>query len=147
MTTKTHALTLTRDFAAPQSLVWQAWTSPEHFVRWWGPSGVTSADAEIDLRPGGTWQAVMHSMSGCDFASHGTFLEVSPESRLVTTFTWEWEPEAAMELTIELETMADVTRMTFTHRGLGSADDRDGHHFGWVESFDKLARSLTPVRV
>ena len=141
-----HDLTMIRDFAAPQTMVWQAWTDPAHFARWWGPSGVTSADAEIDLRPGGSWRAVMHSVSGSDFASHGTFQVVEPESRLVTTFTWEWDAGTEMELTVELETLADVTRMTFTHRGLGSVEDRDGHHFGWVESFDKLARMLTPHR-
>ena len=88
----------------------------------------------------------MHSVSGSDFASHGTFQVVEPESRLVTTFTWEWDAGTEMELTVELETLADVSRMTFTHRGLGSVEDRDGHHFGWVESFDKLAPMLTPHR-
>jgi hypothetical protein len=28
---------ITRVIDAPRELVFEAWTEPEHFVRWWGP--------------------------------------------------------------------------------------------------------------
>jgi uncharacterized protein YndB with AHSA1/START domain len=28
---------VTRIFNAPRKLVWNAWTNPEHLMRWWGP--------------------------------------------------------------------------------------------------------------
>jgi hypothetical protein len=30
-------LLITRVIDAPRQLVFEAWTEPEHFVRWWGP--------------------------------------------------------------------------------------------------------------
>jgi Activator of Hsp90 ATPase homolog 1-like protein len=30
-------LILTRIFGAPRSLVFRAWTDPQHMARWWGP--------------------------------------------------------------------------------------------------------------
>jgi DNA-binding transcriptional ArsR family regulator len=30
--------------------VFEAWTEPEHFVRWWGPKGYTTPFCTIDLR-------------------------------------------------------------------------------------------------
>jgi uncharacterized protein YndB with AHSA1/START domain len=49
-------LVITRVFDAPRELLFEAWTEPEHFVRWWGPKGYTTPYCTIDLRPGG----VMH---------------------------------------------------------------------------------------
>lgn len=43
---------LERDFAAPVALVWQAWTDPALFARWYGPGAETTV-VNCDLRPGG----------------------------------------------------------------------------------------------
>lgn len=43
---------LDRDFSAPPALVWQAWTDPALFARWYGPGADTKVLA-CDLRPGG----------------------------------------------------------------------------------------------
>ena len=49
----THAIILTRMFAAPREQVFEAWTRPEHVTCWWDPAGDPLAECEIDLRPGG----------------------------------------------------------------------------------------------
>jgi len=42
---------MTRDFAAPRRLVFEAWTSPMHLPHWLlGPSGWTMPVCEVDLR-------------------------------------------------------------------------------------------------
>jgi Activator of Hsp90 ATPase homolog 1-like protein len=46
-------LVITRIVDAPRSLVFKAWTEPEHFVRWWGPNGFTTPFCKMDVRPGG----------------------------------------------------------------------------------------------
>jgi uncharacterized protein YndB with AHSA1/START domain len=39
---------------APRTLVWDAWTKPEHLTHWMlGPDGWTMPVCEVDLRPGG----------------------------------------------------------------------------------------------
>ena len=45
-------VTITRIFDAPRSLVFRAWTSPEHLKRWWGPHGFTVLSCEMDFRVG-----------------------------------------------------------------------------------------------
>ena len=33
-------LTIKKTFNAPVELVWEAWTQPEHLVKWWAPRGM-----------------------------------------------------------------------------------------------------------
>jgi len=49
-----RVLVITRFFDAPRTLVFQAWTEPEHLMRWWIPNGFTMPFCELDLRPGRT---------------------------------------------------------------------------------------------
>ena len=44
---------ITRSFEAPIDLVWEAITTPQHLLRWWGPSWCPLVACEVDLRPGG----------------------------------------------------------------------------------------------
>jgi uncharacterized protein YndB with AHSA1/START domain len=41
-------LVVTRVFDAPRSLVFKAWTQPEHLARWWGPQGFVNVAWEMD---------------------------------------------------------------------------------------------------
>jgi len=38
---KEREVVITRVLEAPRRLVFEAWTKPEHLVRWWGPRGFT----------------------------------------------------------------------------------------------------------
>ena len=46
---------ISRVLDAPRSLVYQAFTDPDHFVAWWGPIGnsLPRDEVEFDVRPGG----------------------------------------------------------------------------------------------
>ena len=50
------SLVLTRVFAAPRRLVFEAWTKKEHLDQWSAPRGFTIPFSEGDLRPGGAWK-------------------------------------------------------------------------------------------
>src|SRR3954454_9060039 len=54
-TTTAPQLALTRIFDAPRALVYRAFTDPDHFGAWWGPTGnsVPRDGLEFDVRPGG----------------------------------------------------------------------------------------------
>jgi uncharacterized protein YndB with AHSA1/START domain len=54
-TTTAPQLALSRTFDAPRTLVYQAFTDPDHFAAWWGPIGNSLPRDEIDfdVRPGG----------------------------------------------------------------------------------------------
>jgi uncharacterized protein YndB with AHSA1/START domain len=60
-------LILTRILGARRSLVFRAWTDPQHLARWWGPRGFTTTTHSMDVRPGGEWRFVMHGPDGTDY--------------------------------------------------------------------------------
>ena len=79
-------LVVTRTVNAPARLVFEAWTKAELFRRWWVPKsfGLTLLSCEMDVRVGGQYRLVFpHEDSSMEF--FGTYLEVTPHSRLVWT--------------------------------------------------------------
>jgi uncharacterized protein YndB with AHSA1/START domain len=77
-------LVVTRTVNAPARLVFEAWTKAELFRRWWVPKsfGVSLLSCEMDVRVGGQYRLVFpHEDSTMEF--FGTYLEVTPHSRLV----------------------------------------------------------------
>jgi uncharacterized protein YndB with AHSA1/START domain len=140
--------TITREFAAPRELVFQAWTDPEHLTRWYGPRGCSTPRDSIaaDVRPGGTWRATMIvDATGQEFPTGGFYLEVRAPERLV--FTWR-EPggDAESVITIELADLGDGrTEMTFHQVGFTTEETRRGVHEGWTSAFERLAEHVTDV--
>ena len=53
-------LVVTRTFNGPARIVFEAWTKPDLFKRWWVPksSGMTMLSCEMDIRTGGTYRLV-----------------------------------------------------------------------------------------
>jgi uncharacterized protein YndB with AHSA1/START domain len=74
---------VTRSFDAPARLVFEAWSKPELFKRWWVPAstGMTLSSCEMDVRTGGRYR--LGFGGGMDF--FGRYLEVTPPSRIVWT--------------------------------------------------------------
>ena len=93
---------ISRIIDAPRRLVWEAWTNPKHVPHWmFGPEGWTMPVCEIDLRPGGRWHFVWRKTNGSEMAMSGTYKEVVPPERLVSTERWgpEW-PETINTLVL-----------------------------------------------
>ena len=53
-TVEGKTLTLERTFSAPRQKVWDAFTKPELFVKWWGPRGWVTEVKEFNFTEGGT---------------------------------------------------------------------------------------------
>ncbi|MEX0741712.1 MAG: SRPBCC domain-containing protein, partial [Phycisphaeraceae bacterium] len=150
-----------RVFDAPRELVWQAWTDPEMFTKWWGPKGYTTPHCEIDLRVGGKVLNCMRSPEGQDYWSTGVYREIVPPERIVCTDSFADEkgnvvpathygmgPDVPLEMlvTVTFEDLGGKTRMTLRHEGLPAGEMSDGAGVGWNESFDKLAEVLAKAR-
>ena len=131
-------LLITRLFDAPPSLVFKAWTQPEHLVRWLGPTGFSASEVRIDLRPGGTWSAVITSADGKSHGMTGIYREIAPPERLVFSFAWDEEDAQQMLIALTFREHGGKTEMTFRQTGLRSVESRDSHRGGWNECFDKL---------
>jgi uncharacterized protein YndB with AHSA1/START domain len=79
-------LVVTRTVNAPARLVFEAWTRAELFRQWWVPKsyGLNLLSCELDARVGGQYRLVFRTEdSTMEF--FGTYLEVTPHSRLVWT--------------------------------------------------------------
>jgi uncharacterized protein YndB with AHSA1/START domain len=78
---------VTRAFAAPARLVFEAWSNPELFRKWWVPRslGMTLRSCEMDVRTGGKYRLVFGDDPANTMAFFGTYLEVVPGSRIVWT--------------------------------------------------------------
>ena len=80
-----RVLAIERIFDAPPSLVFKAWTDPQHLVHWYGPRGFTLPSCKLDLRPGGAWRSCMLSPEGREHWVRGVFREIVEPERLVFT--------------------------------------------------------------
>jgi len=84
--TSERELVVRRTVNGPARLVFEAWTRPELFRRWWVPAsfGLTLLSCEMDVRVGGQYRLVFEH-GGSTMAFFGTYREVVPASRLVWT--------------------------------------------------------------
>ena len=155
-TNSKEAVTIERIFEAPIDLIWQMWTQPEHFKKWYGPQGFTVPVAEMDVRVGGKHLFCMVSPDGSmKMWSTGEYTEVVPNERLVYTDSMADEngnvvSPAAMgmpagyptttKVTVHLEDLGGRTKMVMTHAGVpaGAGD-------GWGQAFAKLADHIKTV--
>ena len=155
--TAADEVVITRIFDAPRELVWQAWTEPEHLMRWWGPKGFTSPTCKMDFRVGGKYIYCMRSPEGQEFWSTGTYREIVPPERLVVTDSFADKdgnvvPASSyglgddfpleLQVTVILEEYQGKTKMTLRHVGLPAGEIREMTKAGWNESIDKLGESL-----
>ena len=76
-------IVVTRVLNAPRELVFDAWTKEEHLTKWWGPQGFTLSFQKFEMKPGGTWQFVMHGPDGVDYPNTNVFVEVAKPERIV----------------------------------------------------------------
>jgi len=75
-----------RTINGPARIVFEAWTNPDLFRRWWVPKSfpITLVGCELDVRVGGSYKLVFgHGDESSAF--FGRYLEVVPASRLVWT--------------------------------------------------------------
>lgn len=104
-----------RAFSAPRRLVYEAMSNPKHLPKWMtGPEGWTMPVCEMDLRVGGKWRFVYRMASGQEMTLQGSYREIVPQERMVSTESWgpDWpETVNTMELT---DAQQGVTIVTLT---------------------------------
>jgi len=103
---------MTREFAAPARLVWQAYTTPELVAQWWGGKRGNVTICEIDLRVGGKWRYVMTAHGGFEVGFHGEYREIAEHERLVYTEVFEGMPDGDSEPALNLVTFHEADGRT-----------------------------------
>ena len=94
---------VTRMFDAPARLVFEAWSKPELFKKWWVPRsmGMTLRSCEMDVRTGGKYRLVFGDDPANTMAFFGRYLDVVPGRRIV--WTNEESGDAGSVTTVTLE--------------------------------------------
>jgi uncharacterized protein YndB with AHSA1/START domain len=156
-------LSITRVLDAPRALVFKAWTTPEHLMRWWGPTGFTCLSCSMDLRVGGAWRLAMRSPAGVEDRQEGVFREITEPERIVFTYTFvdfperqtsgRWSADSGRPghqtiVTVNFEDLGAKTRLTMQQAIFENNTVRDEHVRGWGEALDNLAACLvTPAAI
>lgn len=140
-------LIVTRTFKAPPRIVFEAWTRPELFRRWWAPKsyGLTILSCEIDARAGGGYRLVFgHPDSEQPMTFFGRYIEVTPHARLV--WTNDEGDEGGAVTTVTFEERGDETRVVMrdVYPSKQALDEAigSGSTGGFSETFDQLDELL-----
>jgi uncharacterized protein YndB with AHSA1/START domain len=139
----TDGFTITRTFAAPRELVFDAFTKPEHFSVWFGTAAVPVPleTLHMDVRVGGTWTAVMQLPDGTTKDWEGEYREVDRPSRLAFTLTDQIGVDAGEPVTVDLREVEGGTEMTFWQARHGFSDEEiEMVTAGYGAFFDELQR-------
>lgn len=104
-----------RVFDAPAPRVFAAWTRPELFRRWWVPASFAPklVSLEQDARTGGTYRLVFDLGDANTMAFFGTYVEVTPPSRLCWT---NEETDDGAVTTVTFDEQDGRTHVTVTER-------------------------------
>jgi uncharacterized protein YndB with AHSA1/START domain len=140
-------LVVTRTFNGPARIVFEAWTTPELFMRWWAPKsmGVPLLSCEMDVRTGGKYRLEFGQDASSSRAFFGKYIEVIPHARLV--WTNEESSDGAVT-TVTFEEMGGRTLLTF-HELYPTKDALDealvGMEDAMPEQFEQLDALLVTL--
>ena len=146
--TSERELVVTRRVNGPARLVFDAWTRPELFERWWAPSSfpISLVSCEMDVRVGGAYRlGFEHEGSTMQF--FGRYLEVSPPSRLA--WTNDEGDAGATVTTVTFEERDGTTRVTvrdlYASKEALDAAIASGSTAGMPESLEQLDELLVTL--
>ena len=131
---------VTRSFDAPARLVFEAWSNPELFRRWWVPKsmGMTLHACEMDVRTGGTYR--LNFGEGMDF--FGRYLDVTPPSRIVWTNEEGGENSSVTTVTFEEQDGRTLLVMSELYPSKEALDAAGGAAEAMHETFAQLDELL-----
>ena len=129
-------IVLTRTFAAPRQIVFEALTQANHLVHWMKPTIASLVTCEIDLRAGGSFRYVFQRPSGATIEVRGAYESVDPPRRVVYTETYDFSPlKVLVTTTLDQSGSETVFKQTMVY---SSKQERDA-------DFDGVATSATEV--
>jgi uncharacterized protein YndB with AHSA1/START domain len=142
---------ITREFAAPRKLVFEAWTDPKHLAQWWGPKGFTNPVCDWDPKPGQAIHVVMRAPNGTEYPMGGEFREVvSPERLVFTSGPLDEKGKMLFEFlhTVTFAEHKGNTTLTIRSRVTKTTAEAGkyigGFEAGMTQSLERLAVHLSP---
>ena len=153
-----RGIRIERVIDAPRELVFEAWTKPEHLLRWWAPRGCSTPACTVDLRPGGKLHYCMRMPDGRDIWGIGVYREIVAPERIVYADSFadsrgnpvlpasygmsESHPASLVVTVTFAELGGGWTRLVLRHSMEADIPERGGAEQGWGEMLDRLAELL-----
>jgi uncharacterized protein YndB with AHSA1/START domain len=143
-------LVITRTFNGPAHIVFNAWTKPELFQRWWAPKsfGVSLLSCELDVRTGGKYRLVFrHPSTGDPMPFFGRYVEVIPNERIVWTNEEGEEPGPVTTVTFEEKAGETLVMLHDLYPSKEALDEAiaSGSTSGYPEQFEQLDQILADM--
>jgi uncharacterized protein YndB with AHSA1/START domain len=139
-------LVVTRTVNGPARIVFEAWTKPELFKRWWVPksAGLSLLSCEMDVRVGGKYRlAFAHDPSPMEF--FGTYIEVTPHSRLAWTNDEGGGGGAVTTVTFEEKGSQTLLAVHDLYPSKEALDAASGSMDGMPETLEQLDELLVTL--
>jgi uncharacterized protein YndB with AHSA1/START domain len=146
-------LKLSRVLHAPRETVFKAWSSADHVKQWFSPETYTVSEANEQMREGGPFEVCMRSPTGEERWTRGTFVEISPFTRLVIDmYAMDKTDKRLFRAYTEVDffdalggTRMDVLQ-TYTIFDPMAAPMIAGAPQGWPSTLDKLEREVVRMQ-
>jgi uncharacterized protein YndB with AHSA1/START domain len=145
-------IAVTRDFDAPRSLIFDAWSKCEHLARWWGPRSLELAVCDLDFREGGAYRFVSRAPDGTMHPFKGEFRVIRRPERVVFTQIYDVPPidDYVVLVTTDLTEENGRTHLSQI-LSFDSIESRDGMiasgmEWGQSQSFERLDDLLVELQ-
>src|SRR5258708_6049751 len=137
---------ITRTYDAPARLLFEAWSKPEHLMKWFGPVGWPLTLCEVDFRKGGRFRFAMTGSSGVQNTPFGgEYLEIVPNRKIVFENAFEEPGSEKMVMTITFDEKDGRTTMIW-HTLFASAAMKASYvGMGFVQGTNSGLDQLTDV--
>ncbi len=138
---RSDRLVIRRVMPAPREAVFAAWTDPESIREWMCPGDALTAEAELDLRVGGSYRIVMKSPTRA-YDHTGEYLVVEPPSKLAFTWISKGTDHQPTIVTVELFERGSQCELVLTHERFPTPEAMRHHKNGWGQIAERLAAHL-----
>jgi uncharacterized protein YndB with AHSA1/START domain len=144
--TSDREVVVTRIVNGPPRIVFEAWTNPELFRKWWVPRSfpISLQSYEADVRVGGTYRLVF-AAQGTTAEFFGRYLEITPPSRLVWTNDEGGEGGAVTTVTFTETGGKTTVAVSNLFRTKEALDAEIGSTEGLPESLEQLDELLVAL--
>jgi uncharacterized protein YndB with AHSA1/START domain len=140
-------------YSVPRETVWEAWTNPIQFAKWYAPDSFTIPVCELDARTGGKLRVDMQGPDGTMYPSSGLYREVRrPDLLRFTNSPLDYKGDKLFEVlqTIRLtEAGSNTTVLSLTSEvvsaGPNAAPYLAGMEMGLKQALQKFQALVTAM--
>lgn len=145
MNSSKRTVTINRIFNVPIENVWNAWTQPEHLIKWWGPKGMTTKIIEHNCTINRKWKYAMLTPEGQKFIAQGEFTEIIEFKSIKSLASFKPMTDG-VEIQSLFEIEGNKTQFTFhiihPTEKIKMHQENMGLVKGWNSTFDRLSEFL-----